>query len=43
MIEIFLKYKQEGFSNNESSSQSHVAYKLKIASCIELYNEKSNK
>ena len=37
----FLKYKQEGFFNDESFSQNNVAYRLKIASSIELYNEKS--
>lgn len=38
---LFLKYRQEGFSIDESFFQGNVAYKLKIASCIELYNEKS--
>lgn len=37
----FLKYKQKGFFNAESFSQSNVAYELNIASSIELYNEKS--
>lgn len=37
----FLKHNQEGFFNDESFSQSNVAYKPKIASSIELYNEKS--
>lgn len=37
----FLKYKHEGFFKDESFSQSNVAYKLKIACSIGLYNEKS--
>ena len=37
----FLKNKQEGFFKDAYFSQSNVAYRLEIASSIELHNEKS--
>lgn len=38
---FFLKNKQEGFFKDAYFSQSNVAYRLEIASSIELHNEKS--
>lgn len=40
-ISFFKKHKQEGFFRDEYISQCNVAYRLEIASPIELYNEKS--
>jgi len=38
---FFFKNKQEGFFKGAYFSQSNVAYRLEIASSIELHNEKS--
>lgn len=38
---FFFKHKEEGLFGDEYISQCNVAYRLEIASPIELYNEKS--